>query len=195
MASISFKDEAIARVIKEGNLFVPLNQREYAWEEKHVRDLYEDIADAMAKGSSEYFLGSIVVAKHLKTGYAVHDGQQRLATITILLAAIRDYYAANGDADRAGIVEATYLAGQALKTLEELPKLRLSQTDNEFFMNRIILRADDPRRQQVKAEVDSHEKIGKAAEIAKKHESRDPSSIAWVIREAPPAGRAQCPIE
>jgi len=50
MASISFKDEAIARVIKEGNLFVPPNQREYAWEEKHVRDLYEDIADAMAKG-------------------------------------------------------------------------------------------------------------------------------------------------
>jgi len=66
----------------------------------------------------------------------VYDGQQRLATATILLAAIRDYYSSNGDAERAGIVEATYLTGQALKTLEKLPKLRLSQTDNEFFLNR-----------------------------------------------------------
>jgi hypothetical protein len=28
MATISFKDDGIARVIKEGNLFVPPNQRE-----------------------------------------------------------------------------------------------------------------------------------------------------------------------
>jgi hypothetical protein len=34
----------------------------------------------MAKGSSEYFLGSIVVAKHLKGGHAVYDGQQRLGS-------------------------------------------------------------------------------------------------------------------
>lgn len=76
MASISFKDEGIARAIKEGNLFVPPNQREYAWEQKHVTDLYEDIADAMAKGASEYFLGSIVVAKHHKGGSAVYDGNK-----------------------------------------------------------------------------------------------------------------------
>src|SRR5579885_838200 len=182
--AISFKDDGIARTIKEGNLFVPPNQREYAWEEKHVRDLYEDIADAMAKGSSEYFLGSIVVAKHQKGGYAVYDGQQRLATISVLLAAIRDYYAANNDAERAGIVETTYLTGQALNTLEKLPKLRLSKTDNEFFLKRIILRADDSRRIQAKPEVESHEKIEKAAEIAKKH-------VQNIVSTLPATSRAE----
>jgi hypothetical protein len=54
---ISFKDDGIARAIKEGNLFVPPNQREYAWEEKHVRDLYEDIADDYGERFVRIFLG------------------------------------------------------------------------------------------------------------------------------------------
>jgi hypothetical protein len=69
-----------------------------------------------------------------------------------------------------------------LKTLEKLPKLKLSKTDNEFFLNRIILGADDSRRTQAKPVVESHEKIEKAAEIAKKHVQNIVSSLPGTSR-------------
>src|SRR5262245_23693454 len=71
-------------------LFVPKNQREYAWQEKHVSDLFTDLKKAMSSGS--YFLGTIVLTTNKGNQYEIADGQQRLATISILLSAIRDYF-------------------------------------------------------------------------------------------------------
>ena len=34
----------IAKFIKEGNIRLPPNQREYKWQDEHVKDLYQDIA-------------------------------------------------------------------------------------------------------------------------------------------------------
>jgi uncharacterized protein with ParB-like and HNH nuclease domain len=95
----------IAKLIKDGGLCVPRNQREYAWCEEHVMDLYQDLAKAIADGEPDYFLGSVVVAKKNGT-LQVFDGQQRLATTVILLAAIRDYYRDTSDHQRANIIEA-----------------------------------------------------------------------------------------
>ena len=59
-------------------LGVPFYQRSYAWEEKHVRDLFSDITKAIENGESEYFLGSIVTTKNDTARPEVVDGQQRL---------------------------------------------------------------------------------------------------------------------
>ena len=71
-------------------LFVPKNQREYAWQEKHVMELLTDLKKAMSSGS--YFLGTIVLTTNKAKQYEIADGQQRLATISILLSAIRDFF-------------------------------------------------------------------------------------------------------
>lgn len=66
---------------------VPEYQRPYSWDEEHFQDLIQDLLDA--KKDQEYFLGTIVV--HKKAGINdIVDGQQRLTTILILLACLRD---------------------------------------------------------------------------------------------------------
>ncbi len=68
---------------------IPLYQREYAWTKYQREALFDDINE----NDSEYFLGSIIcVSKthdpHKRIHYQdVVDGQQRLITLTLLLAA------------------------------------------------------------------------------------------------------------
>jgi uncharacterized protein with ParB-like and HNH nuclease domain len=109
--------QSIAKLIKDGSLCVPRNQREYAWKTEHVTDLYQDIEKAIVDNTPDYFLGSVVVAK-TDSKLEVYDGQQRLATTVIFLAAIRDWYMDNGDAERAGIIDKEYLGSKNLETLE-----------------------------------------------------------------------------
>lgn len=74
---------------------VPQFQRGYSWEKKHVEDFWKDIVkfrDESAKkdGPEKYFLGPIVVMPIDKTTIHLLDGQQRLATATILFSILRD---------------------------------------------------------------------------------------------------------
>jgi uncharacterized protein with ParB-like and HNH nuclease domain len=64
-----------------------LNQREYSWEEKQVAELFQDFSKAISGHKSSYFLGTIVLTQPGEEVPEVADGQQRLATTTILLAA------------------------------------------------------------------------------------------------------------
>lgn len=72
-----------------GNIFdteieyiIPLYQRAYAWEDKQLTQLIEDILD-VSEGAN-YYIGSLVVSKnHGK--YEVVDGQQRLTSLYLLL--------------------------------------------------------------------------------------------------------------
>src|SRR5579872_1776276 len=87
LEEIRIQLEGIGHALSEGSLFVPKNQRSYAWEESHVSDLFKDIATALARNDNEYFLGSVVVAQRSERQLEVVDGQQRLATTSVLLAA------------------------------------------------------------------------------------------------------------
>src|SRR3569833_1627667 len=77
---IQFERVGIGEVIKRHRQKVPSNQREYAWEEEHVKALLTDIAGSMHK--DVYFLGIIVLMTTPKSLLEVADGQQRLATTT-----------------------------------------------------------------------------------------------------------------
>ncbi|MBR6067932.1 MAG: DUF262 domain-containing protein [Bacteroidales bacterium] len=66
---------------------IPRYQRGYAWEKQHIRELFEDIKEAIDSKSSHY-IGTVVLSKcdvDSKKFYVV-DGQQRLTTITLLIA-------------------------------------------------------------------------------------------------------------
>ena len=73
---------------------VPHYQRDYAWTGDNFEALWNDVCSAFAQGNS-YFLGSIVLNGEGQRGddnkrWDIVDGQQRLATLTILFATIRD---------------------------------------------------------------------------------------------------------
>jgi len=74
---------------KNGNIFdtdmqyvIPLYQRAYAWEDKQLLQLLEDIQD-VSEGAN-YYIGSLIVSEQLGK-YEVVDGQQRLTSLYLLL--------------------------------------------------------------------------------------------------------------
>ena len=83
----------IAHLLKNTNVVVPQYQRSYAWEDRHIIDFLDDIERAVKGEVGEYFLGSVVLAEgtDAKRRPEVVDGQQRLATTTILIAEVRNH--------------------------------------------------------------------------------------------------------
>ena len=68
---------------------IPVNQRRYAWTQRHCRQLWDDILDAGERQDvREHFLGPIMyvaAVDPLNAHWApclVYDGQQRLTTVT-----------------------------------------------------------------------------------------------------------------
>ena len=80
----------IARLLAEGRFVVPSHQRDYAWSDDDVKQLFDDVIDAIKKKSESYFLG-LLVFLYSGDSYTILDGQQRLATTVIVFAAIRDW--------------------------------------------------------------------------------------------------------
>ncbi|MEQ1489479.1 MAG: DUF262 domain-containing protein [Terricaulis sp.] len=79
----------LGAVLTRKQLKVPRYQRPYTWTEREVRELIQDLWRAYKRGATFYFIGQIVLVKnHGKL--EVSDGQQRLATLTMLLAYVRD---------------------------------------------------------------------------------------------------------
>jgi hypothetical protein len=163
---IDFGHSGIGSVLKQRRLVVPLNQREYSWEERHVSVLFDDFAGAIADNKGTYFLGTIVLTKDEQGRPEVTDGQQRLATTTILIAAIRDHFFRNGDEKRALSLQ-PYLMEIDTHTAALVPKLRLNVDDHEFFTKFICPNPDDPQRKiQPDKDKESHSLIVQAAKLA-----------------------------
>lgn len=68
---------------------VPIYQRNYAWGKDEIDALVQDISTAQQRNAEQnYYIGSLVVYKRHNGSYEVIDGQQRLTTLSILLAAL-----------------------------------------------------------------------------------------------------------
>jgi len=87
------------RVFLEGSkqFMVPLFQREYVWEKKNYERLWEDIQATKTdsfKNEGHFFGSFVTMPAHSGASavseYTVVDGQQRMTTIFIVLATIRD---------------------------------------------------------------------------------------------------------
>lgn len=63
-------------------LVIPSYQRNYCWEEKQIRDLWQSLKDIPENG--KYHLGTIILQKDKQGNYAIIDGQQRLVTLTLI---------------------------------------------------------------------------------------------------------------
>lgn len=70
---------------------IPDYQRPYVWESEHVEALLTDTLEAYKENkNSQYFLGAIVLKTISEDEFEILDGQQRLTTIFLTLAVIRD---------------------------------------------------------------------------------------------------------
>jgi|JI9StandDraft_2_1071091.scaffolds.fasta_scaffold20253_2 uncharacterized protein with ParB-like and HNH nuclease domain/predicted transport protein len=126
-------------LMKSPQFVIPIYQRTYSWSEKECRQLWDDV---IRTGSDDrisvHFVGSIVYIEQglsqvtHKSPLLVIDGQQRLTTVTLLLAALAK---AVGEDEPMEGFSAEMLRGyylmNPLERGERKYKLLLSQTDKD----------------------------------------------------------------
>lgn len=82
----------IGELITQRKLFaVPGHQRSYAWGVEEVDQFLTDVANAIDQQSQDYFVGLIVLRGPLQRTWEILDGQQRLATTTMVYSSIRNW--------------------------------------------------------------------------------------------------------
>lgn len=86
--------QSVRSLLADGpRLTVPYFQRGYAWQREHVERLYTDLVEhAFGRGAMDWYpLGAIIVASLPgNPDFSVADGHQRLVTLSILIALLRD---------------------------------------------------------------------------------------------------------
>jgi len=133
---IAFEQTGLGSILKQNQLVIPPNQRDYAWDaELQVSQLFQDFARAINDG--DYFLGTIVTIPQENGNLEVVDGQQRLATTAILLAAIRDYLRERNESVLVESINNEFLTGIDRTMRERISKLTLNISNNELF-NKIV---------------------------------------------------------
>jgi hypothetical protein len=87
---ISTLDKTVAVLLKDF-FFIPRFQRPYSWEKEQVEQFWRD---TVVENTADYFIGSVVLYEE-DGSLGIVDGQQRITTIVMLLAALRDAFDEN----------------------------------------------------------------------------------------------------
>jgi hypothetical protein len=79
---------SIKALLSNDQYLIPLYQRNYAWQEAHLRQLIQDVWDSR-ESNRDYYIGTLVTYQRADGTYETVDGQQRLTTLTIIMCAIQ----------------------------------------------------------------------------------------------------------
>lgn len=111
---------------------IPAYQRPYAWTEEETGILFDDLYEFyQTEINDNYFLGSIVLIKDEGDRHAdVIDGQQRLTTLTILLAVLADMFTGSR---KSTCMKRIQEEGDELAGIDAQPRLFLRDWDQAFF--------------------------------------------------------------
>lgn len=140
MAPISCEVSSLGRLIRGERAFViPQFQRNYAWGEEHVESFWRDIFGIFADTGRDYFLGAITLKQLDSDDPIVIDGQQRLITTSVLVAALRSVLAEAGDSELGDRLFRELLLVDGEGSAEApLPRIVLNSADRRFYEDHII---------------------------------------------------------
>ena len=135
--------ESTLKAILEGSkqYRVPLYQRPYAWKKANLRKLWDDIADLVAlrktNPEASHFTGTLVLdigaVTTESTQLLVVDGQQRLTTLSTLLAAIANEWERLGETIAAKRIREQVLVNAFAVTTDARYRLRPANFDEEVY--------------------------------------------------------------
>lgn len=141
MAKTLEAHDKLIREIFEGSyqFEIPDYQRPYAWTTEQAGELFDDLVSAMqdarvSGATSQYFLGSIVLIKSdREPRSSVVDGQQRLSTLTMLFAVLREAMPHAAD----DITDFLYKKGKVSLGEKNEYRLTAREEDADFFRTNI----------------------------------------------------------
>ena len=158
-SKIEANEEFLNTLYDDYHYQIPKFQRPFSWTEENFIDLIDDLTDAYNIGREShqelldeerelkkdtlneyepYFLGSIILNSGGDSGerYDIIDGQQRLTSLAILFAVLRDMME-NADHSKSlgGMV---YEKSEPLKGKSESVRLKVRERDRDFFNKHVL---------------------------------------------------------
>ncbi|HJS45075.1 MAG TPA: DUF262 domain-containing HNH endonuclease family protein [Rhizomicrobium sp.] len=133
MAEIQSATVSVGNLFSHDSFFrIPPYQRPFSWDDEHFDDLIIDIKDT--DRNTQYFLGTMVLHKEAGGTKVVVDGQQRLTSLLILLACLRD--AIDDPQYKSGIQDKIM---QQKRVIDGIPeRVRLEVKDAATFQTLVV---------------------------------------------------------
>lgn len=125
---------------------VPPYQRDYSWSEEQWEDLWNDVIDLRQDPETRHYLGALVVEGTSDRDFLIIDGQQRLATLSLLALAVinrlegmaRDGIDPADNAERARELRNRFIGEKDPASLIESSRLHLNDTDDAFYQDYLV---------------------------------------------------------
>jgi len=111
---------------------VPNYQRPYTWKDEQINNLWEDLND----NEDKYFLGTFVFNNEYLNSLNIKeivDGQQRLLTLTIFFAVLRDIFLELKDKTRSDRMQSNLIANQDLDGKDNTYKFMPGKILENYF--------------------------------------------------------------
>ena len=125
---------------------VPPYQRDYAWTQEEWEDLWNDVVELRGEPDGRHYMGALVVQAHGDRELLVIDGQQRLATISLLALAVIARLSRMADSgtdgernrERATELRNRFVGEKDPASLVESSRLRLNEVDDPFYQDYLV---------------------------------------------------------
>lgn len=127
---------------------IPRYQRAYAWEDKEIVQLIDDINDI--DSSENYYIGSLVVSRIQGKAetYEVVDGQQRLTTLFLLLQYLVSEGTLEGEVGQTLTFDCRSKSKYTLSNIQQILTNKKLSTDQEESIDQSILNGIKAIRQK-----------------------------------------------
>lgn len=125
---------------------VPSFQRDYAWEEEQWEDLWNDLQELLQAPGTNHYMGALVVKALSEREFQIIDGQQRIATLSVLVLAVihclhhlpGDEATQNANAERAMGLRQDFIGKKDSASLLHSSKLFLNATNDGFYQDYLV---------------------------------------------------------
>lgn len=152
MARINLLDTrttSFGDLISNGKIYrVPPFQRDYSWTVENWEDLWQDILTLHRDPNASHYMGALVLQSSgtSEKEFTIIDGQQRLATLSVLaVAVIRKIQnlvdqgeEPKANQERQEILKRTYLSDRDPRSLRYSSKLLLNENNDGFYQSNLI---------------------------------------------------------
>ena len=142
---------------------IPDYQRGFAWKTEEIEEFWFDINDALNQNLEQYFLGTIVLIPR-KTEFEVVDGQQRIATLTMLFKIMYNKLNDYDDDDDVLFLKnkITTLLYHEIDAQTKVERLTMNKVDKTYYSKHLLKYDVEDETRKDLAEKDSEKRLFKA---------------------------------
>lgn len=130
------KESKIIDILTENKKYIiPAYQRPYSWDQEQAEQLIKDIHESFVEENTEYFIGSLICIDRGNDEYEVVDGQQRLTTLSLILAKTRNLIC--NEKVKSNLQQRILPVDSFSDELEE-PRLKIRKKEEDLYKNYIL---------------------------------------------------------